>query len=245
MLFSEEKSAKLSSKYVAISSQKLINDLQSNGFELSGFKTKKKGAKSSAHLIRMRYNKELILKGETLYPEVVIRNSFDGTVGFECSMGIFRFVCSNGLTVSDSRFDSKIFKVRHFGKKAMDISEKIISGEIVANFFELLPKLEEYVLQQMSVNLTEEKAIEFAMKAAALRFKRAFTENEARLLLVSERFADDDNTLWAIQNRLQEKLINGFSFGMAGGRRYSALKDPNKTAIINEKLANLSMEFAN
>jgi hypothetical protein len=149
------------------------------------------------------------------------------------------------LTVSDSRFDSKIFKVRHFGKKAIDISEKVISGEIVANFFELLPKLEEYVLQQMSVNLTEEKAIEFAMKAAALRFKRAFTENEARLLLVSERFADDDNTLWAIQNRLQEKLINGFSFGMAGGRRYSALKDPNKTAIINEKLANLSMEFAN
>ena len=245
MLFSEEVSAQLSAKYVAISSQKLINDLQSNGFELSGFKTKKKGAKSSAHLIRMRYNKELILNGETLYPEVVIRNSFDGTVGFECSMGIFRFVCSNGLTVSDSRFDSKIFKVRHFGKKAMDISEKVISGEIVANFFELLPKLEEYVLQQMSVNLTEEKAIEFAMKAAALRFKRAFTENEARLLLVSERFADDDNTLWAIQNRLQEKLINGFSFGMAGGRRYSALKDPNKTAIINEKLANLSMEFAN
>ena len=245
MIISEVKSANLSAKYVAISSQKLINDLQSKGFELSGFQAKKKGAKSSAHLIRMRYNKELILNGETLYPEVVIRNSFDGTVKFECAMGIFRLVCSNGLTVSDSRFESKIYKVRHFGKNAMDISEKVISGEIVANFFELLPKLEEYVLQQMSVNLTEEKAIEFAMKAAALRFKRAFTENEARLLLVSERFADDDNTLWAIQNRLQEKLINGFSFGMAGGRRYSALKDPNKTAIINEKLANLSMEFAN
>jgi hypothetical protein len=245
MIISEVKSANLSAKYVAISSQKLINDLQSKGFELSGFQAKKKGAKSSAHLIRMRYNKELILNGETLYPEVVIRNSFDGTVKFECAMGIFRLVCSNGLTVSDSRFESKIYKVRHFGKNAMAISEKVISGEIVANFFELLPKLEEYVLQQMSVNLTEEKAIEFAMKAAALRFKRAFTENEARLLLVSERFADDDNTLWAIQNRLQEKLINGFSFGMAGGRRYSALKDPNKTAIINEKLANLSMEFAN
>jgi len=245
MIISEVKSANLSAKYVAISSQKLINDLQSNGFELSGFQAKKKGAKSSAHLIRMRYNKELILNGETLYPEVVIRNSFDGTVKFECAMGIFRLVCSNGLTVSDSRFESKIYKVRHFGKNALNISEKVISGEIVANFFELLPKLEEYVLQQMSVNLTEEKAIEFAMKAAALRFKRAFTENEARLLLVSERFADDDNTLWAIQNRLQEKLINGFSFGMAGGRRYSALKDPNKTAIINEKLANLSMEFAN
>jgi hypothetical protein len=241
MLFSEEVSAQLSSKYVAISSKKLISDLETNGFHLSGFQTKKKGAKSSAHLIRMRYNKELILKGETLYPEVVIRNSFDGTVGFECSMGIFRLVCSNGLTVSDSRFESKIFKVRHFGKKAMDISEKVISGEIVANFFDLLPKLEEYVLQQMSVNLTEEKAIEFAMKAAALRFKRAFTESEAKVLLASERFADDDNTLWAIQNRLQEKLINGF----AGKRKYSALKDPNKTAIINEKLANLSMEFAN
>ncbi|MCE2771820.1 MAG: DUF945 domain-containing protein, partial [Saprospiraceae bacterium] len=148
MLFSEVKSEKLSSKYVAISSKKLISDLEENGFHLSGFQTKKKGAKSSAHLIRMRYNKELILKGETLYPEVVIRNSFDGTVGFECSMGIFRLVCSNGLTVSDSRFESKIYKVKHFGKKAMDISEKVISGEIVANFFDLLPKLEEYVLQQ-------------------------------------------------------------------------------------------------
>jgi len=96
-------------------------------------------------------------------------------------------------------------------------------------------------LQQMSVNLTEEKAIEFAMKAAALRFKRIFTEKEAKVLLASERFADDDNTLWAIQNRIQEKLINGF----AGRRKYSALKDPNKTAVINERLANLSMEFAN
>ena len=68
-----------------------------------------------------------------------------------------------------------------------------------------------------------------------------FTEKEAKVLLASERFADDDNTLWAIQNRIQEKLINGF----AGRRKYSALKDPNKTAVINERLANLSMEFAN
>jgi hypothetical protein len=241
MIISEVKSANLSANYVAISSQKLMNDLQANGFQLSGFQTKKKGAKSSAHLIRMRYNKELILNGEILYPEVVIRNSFDGTVRFECAMGIFRLVCSNGLTVSDSRFESKIYKVRHFGQKAMDISEKVISGEIVANFFELLPKLKEYVLQQMSVNLTEEKAIEFAMKAAALRFKRAFTQKEAMVLLESGRFADDENTLWAIQNRIQEKLINGF----AGRRKYSALKDPNKTAVINERLANLSMEFAN
>jgi hypothetical protein len=241
MIISEVKSANLSANYVAISSQKLMNDLQANGFQLSGFQTKKKGAKSSAHLIRMRYNKELILNGEILYPEVVIRNSFDGTVRFECAMGIFRLVCSNGLTVSDSRFEYKIYKVRHFGQKAMDISEKVISGEIVANFFELLPKLKEYVLQQMSVNLTEEKAIEFAMKAAALRFKRAFTQKEAMVLLESGRFADDENTLWAIQNRIQEKLINGF----AGRRKYSALKDPNKTAVINERLANLSMEFAN
>ena len=43
MIISEVKGANLSAKYVAISSQKLINDLKSNGFELSGFQTKKKG----------------------------------------------------------------------------------------------------------------------------------------------------------------------------------------------------------
>ena len=44
MIISEVKGANLSAKYVAISSQKLINDLKSNGFELSGFQTKKKGS---------------------------------------------------------------------------------------------------------------------------------------------------------------------------------------------------------
>ena len=49
MIISEVKSANLSAKYVAISSQKLINDLQSNGFELSGFQAKKKGAKTETY----------------------------------------------------------------------------------------------------------------------------------------------------------------------------------------------------
>jgi len=40
MLFTEEVSANLSAKYVAISSKKLISDLEANGFHLSGFQTK-------------------------------------------------------------------------------------------------------------------------------------------------------------------------------------------------------------
>ena len=56
MIISEVKGANLSAKYVAISSQKLINDLKSNGFELSGFQTNLQLSSMSQQQIRLLKN---------------------------------------------------------------------------------------------------------------------------------------------------------------------------------------------
>jgi len=40
-----------------------------------------------------------IRKGDMMTPEIVIRNSYDGTIGLNILAGAFRFVCTNGMII--------------------------------------------------------------------------------------------------------------------------------------------------
>ena len=58
------------------------------------------------------------------------------------------------------------------------------------------------------MTISDELAVEFALKAAQLRFGKEAKLSPEMLLFV-ERQEDAGNSMWAVLNRVQEKLVNG------------------------------------
>lgn len=189
-----------SDRYKSISTNLLVEHLERIGWEFRQQFGTRKGR--GVHVVRMRYDKPIPNdKGEVLYPEIVIKNSFNGRSAFSAQVGIFRLVCSNGLTIVSEEFAA--FKVRHMGTEAEIAVQSTI--QVVEQFKEIRRKIDE---AQKEV-LTPEMAIELAMKASEVRFKKAFTPKQAEILLKAARPEDEGLDRWTVFNVLQEKLVNG------------------------------------
>jgi len=192
----------VSEKYVVINSQKLINELQARGFELRSLMARKSGR--GQHVIRMRAADAFTApNGETLFPEIVIKNSYNGKSSFQVQMGIFRLVCSNGLTILDNSFGSYTMKTRHFGDEAK------LAEQITFDFIERLASVWAVQERMATKVLTEKQAIQLAMKAAEARWKQKFTAQQAAALLKVARPEDDGLNAWAVYNRIQENVLGG------------------------------------
>ena len=219
----------VSDKYVVIDSQKLVNELQARGFELRSIMARATG--TGQHVIRMRAaNDYKAPNGETLFPEVVIKNSYNGKSSFCVQMGIFRLVCSNGLTILDNSFGSFTMKTRHVGDEAK------LAEQITFDFIENLASVWQVQERMATKILTEKQAIQLAMKAAEARWKKTFTAEEAAVLLKVARPEDAGLDAWSVYNRLQENVLNG---GIKVGdmkREPKAINYAKKHAKVNEAI---------
>ena len=109
------------------------------------------------------------------------------------------------------------------------------------------------------VQLTEKQQIEFAKKAALLRFT-AKSYNEDNIgdivdlddLLNVERKEDAGNGLWEVFNRVQESLVNGkYNYAMNGKvnaadaktRKARPIKNFKQSIDVNKKLSELAFEL--
>lgn len=242
------KFGQMSQKYVLMNSQELVRgllDLKSKGepvFELRSIQFRKSRSERmqyvGSHLIRIRTVRSFeVGKGDIVHPEILIKNSYDGHSQFEVRMGIFRLVCSNGLVIQTQDFGE--IKLRHMGTPAEAAFD--IAKQFAAN----LPKFQEVQNALVERTLTDEEMIQFATKAAALRFKEKFSETDAETLLASTRDQDNGNDLWKVFNRVQEKL-------MQGGMKFEGMKKKAKGITraqedirINKELFALAMSFVN
>ena len=175
------------------------------------------------HLIRFRHfggNSEVKSVGD-LFPEIVMTNSHDGTAAYVFMYGIFRLVCSNGMIVADSMFES--FKVRHQGfhkrevfKMTREISE---SAPTIMNrvneFRQIELDVPEQLVMAQSALVTkydEEKAKDFD-------FERLMLPMRSQDSLSNSTYKLERNSLWNATNILQEKLVEkGGKFAHKMGR---------------------------
>jgi hypothetical protein len=82
--------------------------------------------------------------------------------------------------------------------------------------------------------------IDFATKAVGLRNKA--TVNIMDVLNV-ERDADHGNDLWAVFNRVEEKIINGgYSYGRKN-RKARSIKNFQQDIALNEQLWELAGQY--
>lgn len=204
------------------------------------------------HMIRFRHQAEMTRQavvGESIR-EIVFVNAHDGSSQVELMAGLFRYVCGNGMVVSDRTVGS--IRVPHRG----DIISRVIEGsfQIIANSNNVIEKAREW--SGLYLNSREQEA--FATAAHNARFEpvvRTLEDgSEERVqhaikpidLLQPRRYDDRGDSLWHVMNRVQENVIRG---GLVGrhvgeigsrrpGRRITTreVKGIDQNITLNQKI---------
>jgi len=196
------------------------------------------------HVLRFQRRDVQAVVGEYT-PELVLVNSHDRSSAYQLQAGLFRFVCGNGMIVSDSTFER--VSIRHSGftpDEVIDASFKLLDGIPV-----ITSRVETFKNRQL--NSTELET--FAGAALRLRFQNV---NESPIsaskLLDSRRWEDQGDDLWHAMNRIQENLMRGgqrdFSRRREDGRRFPrtrAIAGLDQNIRLNRELWNLAERVAN
>ncbi len=233
-VFTTEKAANLTDKYVQTPTSRVVEDLMNLGWQV----TKAQEVKSrkykgfQKHLIVFR-NPEIMIKGkdgDDAFPQILLTNSHDGKAAFNLRVGIFRLVCSNGLVISDADFNN--VSIRHINYTFETLQTKI--QEVIAK----LPNLVQKINLFKSTQLTEAQMQDFAAKAMQLRTKQRVNIMD---VLNADRPQDAGSDLWVVFNRVQEKLIGG-SY-RTGKRKARSVKNFQKDIQLNEQLFELAESY--
>jgi hypothetical protein len=233
-VFTTEKAPHLTDKYIQTPTSRVVEDLMSLGWEV----TKAQEVKSrkykgfQKHVVVFR-NPNIMIKGkdgDNSFPQILLTNSHDGKAAFNFRVGIFRLVCSNGLVVADADFNN--VSIRHTNYTFESLQTKI--QEIIAK----LPNLVQKINLFKSTELTETQMADFAAKAMQLRTKARVNIMD---VLAVDRPQDAGNDMWAVFNRVQEKLIGG-SY-RAGTRKARSVKNFQKDIELNEQLFELAESY--
>ena len=233
-VFTAEKAPHLTDKYIQTPTSRVVEDLMRLGWQV----TKAQEVKSrkykgfQKHIVVFRHP-DIQIKGKNgddSFPQILLTNSHDGKAAFNFRVGIFRLVCSNGLVISDADFNN--VSIRHINYTFESLQAKV--NEVI----EKLPGLVQKINLFKSTKLTVDQMTEFALKAATLRTKAKVNAEE---LLVVERDADNGNDLWAVFNRVQEKLLGG-SF-RSGKRKSRSVTSFQKDIEVNEQLFELAGSY--
>ena len=271
MTKAEIKKLGLSDHYSFVPTMNVVNDLRALGYEVVDAKQVKARKKSTngyqKHMITFEHpkykldqvNEVEISDGKTEtqvtkaeeYPQILLTNSHDGGNAFTLSAGIFRLVCSNGLVIKTEDYGSA--RLVHKGYSFEAVQKLVKEFEVTVS--EVFNKITE----MKKVQLTKEQQIEFAKKAALLRFT-AKSYNEDNIadvvniddLLNVDRKEDAGNGLYEVFNRVQESLINGKYMYASNGkvnaegtkiRKGRPIKNFKQNIEVNKKLSELAFEL--
>jgi hypothetical protein len=233
-VFTTEKAPHLTDKYIQTPTSRVVEDLMRLGWQVTKAQEvrSKKYKGFQKHIVVFRHPDIMIkgANGDDAFPQILLTNSHDGKAAFNFRVGIFRLVCSNGLVVADADFNN--VSIRHTNYTFESLQSKV--NEVI----EKLPGLVQKINLFKSTKLTEDQMNEFALKAATLRTK---AKVDAMELLTVERDADYGNDLWAVFNRIQEKLLGG-SF-KSGKRKSRSVTSFQKDIEINEQLFELAGSY--
>jgi|TARA_R100000501_G_C2612780_1_gene106949 hypothetical protein len=129
--------------------------------------------------IKVRVN-----KNDFINPEIIIKNSYDGTVGVHAMGGAFRLICSNGMIIGTI---VKQFNAKHsIYNKQLDNIEKVIEETIKMT----LEVAKENFSEWVSIDIGEDEII----KLFSL-FPLEMNEFVAQYMI-----AQKPNTLWDLYN---------------------------------------------
>jgi len=239
-VFAEAAHQRLSSKYTMISTERVLAALLSAGFVLADARqtrTHRASALYVQHVVRLRRRFETIALRDSC-PEILLRNSHDGSSGYLLQMALYRAVCSNGLVVSRGAFPAVC--VAHRGRVvdevvtgALQISERFdqLAAQVELMEARLMPKVEQ---------------MRFAERALALKYPDVAESGMVPAQLLTIRRPEDMGIdLYTVLNRAQENLLRGgLSRRGPSGRptRTRRVTSIRRDVALNSRLWDLATE---
>jgi len=241
-LFTEQAHNEASDKYHFIKSIDVVNEIISHNWhpvsvsEASVRDLDKDGYQQ--HYVRFRHFEDLLNPQDNAV-ELLLFNSHDRSKSFSISAGIYRFICANGLIVSDNVFES--YKIKHLGERQNDVANAV--GSIT----NIKDKLMNKVNQLGSIQLSQVEKESFAKSSIPLRFENHL-EIDHQDLLIPFREEDYKDDLYTTLNTIQENLIRGNISGVnkETGRRFTSreIKSISKDIEVNKGVWNIAERIA-
>ena len=239
---------KVSDKYVQATTIDVIHDMAKLGWYPVEAKQCKRRKNSngiySFHMIAFENDNVRIMRGNDTEAmvRVILTNSHDGCNSFKFMCGIYRFICSNGLVVSDLEFEH--VSIRHINYDFNELKNTIVA------MVDRLPEVIWKMNKMTAVELTNEQKMEFAEAAYRIRYMLSDTQKVDRNIisdiLTPKRPEDNKNDLWTVFNICQEKIINGgfYSNTKSGKlRRQRSITQIKKNLDINQQLWDVSRKY--
>tara|TARA_R110002153_G_scaffold12931_1_gene48273 strand:+ start:711 stop:1514 length:804 start_codon:yes stop_codon:yes gene_type:complete len=211
-VFATGHDGKRSDRYTFVSSEKIINNFKDLGWGVTHAASpysRKSDPLHTKHMLRFRPEKDRLSFQDprstgtdgTIFPEILLYNSSNGTSSWKMSAGAFSMVCSNGLTI----------RVPGFEKVGEEISRKHLDWDPVYAYDAVERMTSSFggffstVAGMVRINLDDNQRIEMASEAASLRFENAHVD--PMLLLQPRRKEDQGRDIWTTYNVLQENCV--------------------------------------
>lgn len=246
--FAQAPAETVSSKYSFLPSSRIIDDMETLGWQVCGAKSMKSRGKNATraqhgpHIIEFFNPGVTIKSGEETeaYVKVVMVNNSMGAGRIRFEVGVFRLICENGLMIKSSDFGG--FKLRHLGYSFSDLSDMM--NDILNQLPLAVTKINTFNNTVLSVD----QKVEFATEAIKIRMGngKEVTVEEIESVLQVSRPEDEGDTLWAILNRVQEAIIRGGSqYTNAKGktRTMRPIKNMLQDMSINQDLWSLADQY--
>lgn len=211
----------VSSRYHFLSTKGIVDALAEKGWELKELNFRNPFGPHQLRFERKELGAEPGWKAWGTVPQIVFYNSFDGQSSARAFVGVLRQVCSNGLVA---------WKEDLLGKSRHNASVKEWSRQILENF-----ECQQSEITRMIWEANENQASVLFKTRLALRIlelrglKKKELRWEPESLLLSTRPEDEDNTVWNLFKRAQERAIRGF-------HSYGPITEPKRHLHINLEL---------
>jgi hypothetical protein len=226
----------VSSRYVFFDSRRVIEECYNRGFEATTIlKRSGKDPQYGLHTIRFTQPHARSVVGDVV-PQLVLTNSHNRTRRFMLKAGVFRLVCSNGLTVSHWGTDTSSVQRMHLEAQPEELVSTVLNGfDITWNVVSKMMRHELSPDQRRSV-----------ARAGLLAAHDDNTHYVDHIplggLLSARRDEDKPHDLWTTMNMVQEHCVRG-GYELPTGRQAQQLREPTRVERVNTQLWNFCEGF--
>jgi uncharacterized protein DUF932 len=187
---------------------------------------------------------DVLDKDLTEIPRIMLTNAHNGSSSYRLNAGIYRFICSNGLVLSDGVVQG--VSIRHTNHTIEDVLAA--ADAFRRNSDRILAHVEDF----KKIELSDSAQVEFALQAIRLRGLGGDSSHvvTADSILAPRRSEDAGNSLWRVFNRAQENLLKGgFPIlrhvdGEWKSRDARAVKAIDQSSALNIGLWDLAEQFS-
>lgn len=244
--FHEATASVATEKYERVSTPIVVEDLISLGWKpVGGSQMKAKYERNEGfqkHFIRLR-NERLFIGTKSkieAVPEIMIVNAYSARCRFQMYIGLARVVCNNYLVFQPKALGEFGLVHRGGGEKLGEQWDNQLPNmrRIIRNAGKVVDYVNAY--KKVIVDQSDQKFL--AQEFCKARWNYRYNLSTTREILQPLREEDENNDLYTIYNRLQEKIIKGGWTGN-GGKKIKPLKNPDREFLTNRRLFEIIEDY--